>query len=114
MQLRSVIALGLTTTFLTTTTPVRARETEAAPLPLPAPVTIEERAPDILALTSEVLGSRPQRLAAPARSLLAARPDFDEVRLSRGAKTAIIVGAIVVGVLIIVGVVAVGKPHKHL
>jgi hypothetical protein len=38
----------------------------------------------------------------------------EEIRLSRGAKTAIIVTAIVVGALIIVGVVVLAKPGKHL
>lgn len=37
---------------------------------------------------------------------------MQEVRLSKGAKTAIIVGAIVVGVLLIVGVVVLAKPGK--
>lgn len=38
------------------------------------------------------------------------RPDPADIRLSRGAKTAIIVGAIVVGVLLIVGIVVVAAP----
>jgi hypothetical protein len=36
-----------------------------------------------------------------------------EIRLSHGAKTAIIVTAIVVGALIVFGFVAVGLPHHH-
>jgi hypothetical protein len=41
-------------------------------------------------------------------------PPMQEMRLSSGAKTAIIVGAIVVGVLILVGAVALSRPGKHL
>lgn len=41
-------------------------------------------------------------------------PPVKEVRLSSGAKTAIIVTAIVVGALIIVGAVALGRPGKKL
>jgi hypothetical protein len=55
-----------------------------------------------------------------ARLALATSPQFGalqplsptptEIRLSPEAKTAIIIGAIVVGILIIVGVVVIGKP----
>lgn len=41
-------------------------------------------------------------------------PPMKEVRLSSGAKTAIIITAIVVGALIIVGAVALSKPGKKL
>jgi hypothetical protein len=41
-------------------------------------------------------------------------PPLQETRLSSGAKTAIIVGAIVVGVLILVGAIALSRPGKHL
>lgn len=64
--------------------------------------------PDVLAPNSAQLplfGIEP----AAARSALFA-PVPTEVRLSRGAKTAIIVTAIVVGVLLVVGVVAVTRP----
>jgi hypothetical protein len=47
---------------------------------------------------------------APARNALVA-PAPQEIRLSSGAKTAIIVTAIVVGALIIVGVLALHHPH---
>ena len=46
----------------------------------------------------------------PAPSPLSPRPA--EIRLSSGAKTAIIVGAIVGGILIIVGVIALQKPGR--
>ncbi len=42
--------------------------------------------------------------------LPSAAPALQEIRLSHGAKTAIIVTAIVVGVLIVVGVVFVAAP----
>lgn len=41
-------------------------------------------------------------------------PPMKEVRLSSGAKTAIIITAIVVGALIIVGAVALSRPGKRL
>lgn len=41
-------------------------------------------------------------------------PPMKEVRLSSGAKTAIIITAIVVGALIIVGAVALSRPGKKL
>lgn len=41
-------------------------------------------------------------------------PPMKEVRLSSGAKTAIIVTAIVVGALIIIGAVALSRPGKKL
>jgi hypothetical protein len=53
------------------------------------------------------------RLPASAGVGLTASSPGREIRLSSGAKTAIIITAIVVGVLIIVGVVAIGKPHRH-
>jgi hypothetical protein len=53
------------------------------------------------------------RLPGSASVGLTASSPGREIRLSSGAKTAIIVTAIVVGVLIIVGVVAIGKPHRH-
>jgi len=40
-------------------------------------------------------------------------PPMKEVRLSSGAKTAIIITAIVVGALLIVGVIALSRPGKH-
>jgi hypothetical protein len=40
-------------------------------------------------------------------------PQMKEVRLSSGAKTAIIVTAIVVGALLILGVVVLARPGKH-
>lgn len=58
--------------------------------------------------TRDVLVRSPSPLSVPLKD------PTEEVRLSRGAKTAIIVTAIVVGALIIVGVVVLAKPGKHL
>ena len=63
---------------------------------------------DVLALTSDVFAHARTRLPTPTP----VAPS--EVRLSSGEKTIIIVAAIVVGVLIIVGVAAIGKPGRHL
>lgn len=49
------------------------------------------------------------RIAPAQATLVPAAPQ--EIRLSSGAKTAIIITAIVVGALIIVGVVALHGPH---
>jgi hypothetical protein len=80
------------------TPPILQREASLVELVRPAPQ---------LSLTStEAFG-----LTAPrVTSRLPLAPE--EIRLSRGAKTAIIVSAIVVGALIIVGLVVVAKPHK--
>lgn len=48
----------------------------------------------------------------PRLSLFVPQPT--EIRLSSGAKTAIIVGAIVVGVLLLAGIVVLSKPGKKL
>lgn len=56
----------------------------------------------------DVLVRTPSPLSVPLRD------PTEEIRLSKGAKTAIIVTAIVVGALIIVGVVVLAKPGKHL
>lgn len=78
-----------------------------APLAARADEIALHRAPRITMTPAEVLATT----RAPAVSAsVAARTT--EIRLSEGAKTAIIVTAIVVGVLIIVGVVAVGGPAK--
>lgn len=68
--------------------------------------------PDVLALTSRALAPKAADLATSATNL--SSPHVADIRLSRGAKTAIIVTSIVVGVLLITGVIVIGKPHKHL
>lgn len=78
-----------------------------------------------LRITSPVTSLTPLdgRLGPAARDVLVRAPGplsvplkdpTEEVRLSKGAKTAIIVTAIVVGALIIVGAVVLAKPGKHL
>lgn len=122
MNRRPAIAVGLTLTLLTATIPVaRAQELDArvntlVPAEVDAPTTNDRvgvRRPDVLTLTSNVLGVRTSdMLARPLVPSPLSKPAMADMRLSRGAKTAIIVTAIVVGVLVIVGVVALGKPHK--
>lgn len=58
--------------------------------------------------TRDVLVRAPSPLSIPLKD------PTEEIRLSKGAKTAIIVTAIVVGALIIVGLVVLAKPGKHL
>lgn len=58
--------------------------------------------------TRDVLVRAPSPLSLPLKD------PTEEVRLSKGAKTAIIVTAIVVGALIIVGVVVLARPGKGL
>jgi hypothetical protein len=121
---RSVIAVGLTITMLAAAMPRAAHAEESASTPETSAPSAEEDAPpsiawpstpppDVLRLTSDVLGARGPEMFAPRHHVILPSTGTD-IRLSRGAKTAIIVGAIVVGVLIIVGVVAIGKPGKHL
>lgn len=91
------------------TAPLPARADEAAGAEAHEIAVTVRRAPRIAMTPAEVLATT----RAPSVSAsVAARTT--EIRLSEGAKTAIIVGAIVVGVLIIVGVVALGGPGKHL
>ncbi len=83
--------------------PAEAEET-AAETPIPSFV----KAPAVVpALGVRLALFAPQPLKAEARLFA---PSPAEIRLSRGAKTAIIVAAIVVGVLLVVGVVAVTRP----
>jgi hypothetical protein len=92
----------------TSATEVEPSESAASEEPVAPLVT-----PDVLRLTSDVLALKvPAQLeAARARALLPSAHQGTEIRLSSGAKTAIIVTAIVVGVLILV--FAVGRPHRH-
>lgn len=80
----------------------RAAEPEADPIPtfVKAPAVVP-------ALGARLSLFAPQPLQADA-SLFATTPE--DIRLSRGAKTAIIITAVVVGVLLVVGVVAVTRP----
>lgn len=67
-------------------------------------------APNILALTTNALSITHLSPATSKLDLVAKSPT--DIRLSRGAKTAIIVTAIVVGVLVIAGVIVLAKPHR--
>ena len=106
MNLPSSIAAGLVLT-LVVVTPVTVRAQEAAGPP-PAIVT------NVFSATSPMtpIGARVAFLGAESaeapRLLFARAPD--QIRLSHGAKTALIITAIVVGCLIIVGVVVVSRP----
>ncbi len=71
-------------------------------------------APNILALTASALSLAPT-VGSHLSPMTTSKLDLvapTDIRLSRGAKTAIIVTAIVVGVLLIAGVVVLAKPHK--
>jgi hypothetical protein len=72
----------------------------ATPIPIPIPI------PNVLTLH---LATRP---ALPPSSLLARTPE--DIRLSHGAKVAIIVSAIVVGSLLVLGLVVYGTRPGHL
>lgn len=104
MRTRLVSAVLAVSLIASVARPARAEVTGGV-----QPATLLElvRPAPALSLTS----AEAMNVAAP--STLSRLPlTAEEIRLSRGAKTAIIVGAIVVGVLLIVGVVAVAKPHK--
>jgi hypothetical protein len=117
MKCRRAIAALLTTTMLSLPATARAQEVESpvtvevepegASADLDGRITVET--PDVLALTSAALSPRAPSAIARTRVTTPASSTTD-IRLSHGAKTAIIVTAIVVGVLIIVAVVALGHP----
>lgn len=89
-----------------TVTSARARAD--VPVERPIRVTVDD---DVLGWTSRAL-AEPRTLTSTLKNdnpLMLAPHD---IRLSRGAKTAIIVGAIVGGILIVVGAIALSKPHR--
>lgn len=93
---------------------VRPATARAQELPAPAQ-DIPAAAPTRAANGIPGLGPLAPRLAFAGADAIGQRlalfaPTPDEIRLSRGAKTAIIVTAIVVGALIVVGLVAVSRP----
>lgn len=98
------VTLGLASVLLVAR-PNAARGAEPEP---DAPIPTFVKAPSVV----PALGARLSLLAGqPLQtdvSLFAKAPE--DIRLSRGAKTAIIITAIVVGVLLVVGVVAVTRP----
>ncbi|WP_146645829.1 hypothetical protein [Labilithrix luteola] len=114
MKLRSIISVGLVVSMLASLLPrtAHAQEVEAASS---SEVKIAESPPDVLALTSKVFASQTaDAIARGPISMIHGTPNMIPVRLSRGAKTAIIVGAIVGGVLILAGVLVLSKPGKHI
>lgn len=106
VNLPSSIAAGLALT-LVVATPVTVRAQETAS-PLPAIVTNVFPATSLVSPIGARLASLGAQSAEAPRLLFAGTPE--EIRLSRGAKTALIITAIVVGCLIIVGVVVVSRP----
>jgi hypothetical protein len=111
---RPILAL-VTACALLGSSPVRAQERALhvdADVEVDMPPIALAR-PDVLALTSRTLAPKAADLVATSPTSLSS-PHVTDIRMSRGAKTAIIVTAIVVGVLVIAGVIVIGKPHKHL
>jgi hypothetical protein len=123
MRFRSGVAAVLTVTTLTLGSPVvRADETAQPQAQSSAPGLTPDRArgwtpivvPDVL----DMAGTLALRTSQDLEGARARRPvpssAIEDIRLSHGAKTAIIVTAIVVGVLLLVGVIAVNGPgHLH-
>jgi hypothetical protein len=106
VKYRSSIAAALVVALVTASAPRRAHAQEA-PEPPVATVMPLDLAPITPPL--DFLAVNPARAALAGTALA---PSPSDIRLSRGAKTAIIVGAIVVGVLLLVGVVVVVGKHK--
>jgi hypothetical protein len=117
MESRAFVAALLTCTTLSLSLPARAYAAGDEPdgvassrgevsLSLTSPPPIFLTRADVLrrAYTPDVVAASGLRPLGPMK----------EVRLSSEAKTAIIVGAIVVGVLLIVGVVVLAGPGKKL
>jgi hypothetical protein len=130
MNHRSVIAAGLVCTTLALGRPIAAHAEEvrfpapAAPL-IPAENMPAGPDPEPLAPWSPLAAAGPAEpaswlglgtLTKPSVLFLSeprlSHPAMRDIRLSSGAKTAIIVTAIIVGALLIIGVVAIGRPHK--
>jgi hypothetical protein len=96
VNLRSVVASGIVAALVSSSLPAAAEEPIASPW-RPGAGRVDVLHPTL----------RATELATP---LSFGRPAPEEIRLSHGAKTAIIVTAIVVGALVIVGVVALSSP----
>jgi hypothetical protein len=107
MRARPSIALVLACSMLVLSLPSIAHAEDEVTTPIVAPAFVPPR---IFLTTAEVLApayaSSPLKLTNPAA--------MSEIKLSERATTWIIIGAIVVGVLIIVGVVVVARPGKKL
>lgn len=87
-----------------------AEETEVGPQVAPQRWTTPSvaAAPRIMLTTAEALALTTPRVSFPFRETTR------DIRLSSQATTAIIIGAIVVGVLLLVGIVVIAKPGKKL
>lgn len=111
MTLRSYLAAGLVLTLLLEM-PVSAQAQERHDPPtVPTILTSVSVSPGLSPIGARLALFRTTPAQAPL-ALFAPAPE--EIRLSHGAKTAIIVTAIVLGALLIVGVVAVSAPGRHL
>jgi hypothetical protein len=111
---RRFVAICTLVSTLAAVLPARAAHAQEIRVPAASPwlspTYVPERPPlaRIMLTHSEALGLTERAVSAPLIS------PTSEIRLSRGAKTAIIVTAIVVGVLLIVGAVVLTRPGKHL
>ena len=115
MSLRSSVAAALLLAFVMET-PNTARAQEV-PAPVDGPADTPAAVPTIV---TEVLPALPLIVPSGARLHLAAQPPLprialfapapEEIRLSHGAKVAIIVSAIVVGSLVVLGLVVFSRP----
>lgn len=110
---QSSVAAALVLTFLMHA-PARARADEPEPAQMQhaeAPSWLfRSAAPIDIGIADLARAHTPLTVGAPLRSPFAPAPA--DIRLSKGATTAIIVGAIVVGVLLIAGIVVLSKPGK--
>ena len=100
------LALGLALTLIAATPRTAQAQESVTPAATVVPTVLPgSSVVSPIGARLALLGMQPE----PARSALFA-PTPAEVRLSHGAKTAIIVTAIVVGALVIIGVVALSRP----
>jgi hypothetical protein len=109
MKRRAVVAAGMSV-IVGFAEPGAARASEVA-APVPSATWVAESS--LQASHARMGALTLEMLRAPPAALPVLGQTPTNIRLSEGAKTAIIVGAIIVGVLIIVGVIALsGKGAK--
>lgn len=115
MKLRAAVVTTVLTLRLVAPPSVAAQEAAAAAMRgapasfLVAPAEDVARGVQLGLTTADAVALSRAPLSAPFLT-----PSPREIRLSSEAKTAIIIGAIVVGVLVIVGVASLAKPGKKL
>ena len=109
MTLRSTLAAALTLTTMQWMVPAVARAQETRP-----PPTWLVPSDGTAALRARIALSPPPDELARSRGLVLPGATMTDIRLSSGAKTAIIVGAIVGGILIIAGVIVIANPGHHI